>query len=88
MIVYSRGTTDDVPRSTGSAICLETSAGASCGWGTGRGGEGTSCVWGFGGEGDDATWIGDTGRGREDGAVLWRFGWVLVLLGPFLLVGA
>ena len=31
MIVCSGGTTDDVPRSAGSAIYLETSAGASCG---------------------------------------------------------
>jgi len=44
-MVYSGGTTDDVPRSAGSAICSETSAGVSCGWGTGRGGEGTSCIW-------------------------------------------
>jgi len=73
---------DDVP------ICSETSAGASCSWGTGRGGECTSCVLVSGGEGDEATWIGDTRRGGEDGVVFSRFGWVLVLLGPFLLVGA
>ena len=46
VIVCSRGTAGDVPRSTRSAICLDTPAGASCGWGTNRGGEGTSCVWG------------------------------------------
>ena len=76
---------DDVPRSVGSATCSETSAGASCCWGTCRGGEGTSCVWTSGEEGDDATWIGDAGWGGEDGAVFWRFGCDLVLLGPFLL---
>jgi len=42
-------------------------------------------VWVSGEEGDDSTWIGDTGRGGEDGAVLWHFGCDLVLLGPFLL---
>jgi len=88
MIVCSGRTADDVPRSAGSAIYSETSAGTSCGWDTGQGGEGTSGVWVSGGEGDDATWIGDIGRGGDDGAVFWRFGWVLVLLGPFLLVGA
>jgi len=88
VIVCSAVTVDDVPRSVGSAIYSETSAGTYCGWGTGRGGEGTSCVSVSDGEGDDATWIGDTGRGGEDGAVFWRFGWVLVLLGPFLLVVA
>jgi len=39
VIVCSRGTTDDVPRSARSTICSGTSAGASCGWGTGRGGD-------------------------------------------------
>ena len=34
MIVCSGGTIDDVPRSTGSAIYSDTSAGASCSWGT------------------------------------------------------
>ena len=51
-----------------------------------EGGEDTCCVCVSGEEGDDATWIGDTERGGEDGAVFWRFGWVLVLLGPFLLL--
>ena len=74
MIVCSGGTADDVPRSTGSAICLDTSAGASCGWGTNRGGEDTSCAWGSDWEGDDAMWIGDTGRGGKDGVFFWRFG--------------
>ena len=85
MIGCSRGMADDVPRSAGSATCLETFAGASCSWGTCWGGEGTSCVWVSGEEGDDSTWIGDTGRGGEVGAVLWRFGYDLVFLGPFLL---
>ena len=74
------GMADDVPR---SATCSETLASTSC-WGACRGGEGASCVWTSGEEGDDSTWIGETGRG-EDGAVLWRFGCDLVLLGPFLL---
>ena len=75
MIVCSGGTTDDVPRSTGSVICSDTSAGISC-------------VWGSDGGGEDVTGIGEAGRGGEDGAVLYRFGWVLVLFGPFLLGGA
>ena len=79
MIDCSRGMVDDVPRSAGSATCSETSAGASCCWGTCQGGEGTSCVWASGEEGDDSTWIGDAGRGGGDGAVLWRFGCDLVL---------
>ena len=85
MIDCSGGMADDVPRSAGSTTCSEISAGASCCWGTCRGGEGASCVWASGEKGDDATWIGDAGRGRGDGAVLWRFGCDLVLLGPFLL---
>jgi len=88
VIIYSRGTTDDVPRSTGSSICSDASAGASCGWGPDRGGEGTSCVRGTDWEGEDAIWIGDTRRGGEDGVVFSRFDWVLVLFGPFLLAGA
>ena len=43
-MVCSRGTADDMPRSAGSVISSETSAGASCGWGTGRGAEGASRV--------------------------------------------
>ena len=70
MLVCSGGTTDDVLRSAGSAICSDTSAGASCGSGAGRGGDGTCCVWAFGEEGDDSTWIGDAERGGGDGAVL------------------
>ena len=38
-IVCSGGATDDVPRSTESAICSDTSVGASCDWGTDRGGK-------------------------------------------------
>ena len=34
MIVCSGGTTDDGPRSIGSVICSDTSAGASCVWGS------------------------------------------------------
>ena len=60
-MVCSGGTADDVPKLAESAICSETSDGASCSWGSGRGGEGTSCVWISSGEGDDATWIGDSG---------------------------
>jgi len=75
VIVYSGGTTDDVPRLTGSVICSDTSAGISC-------------VWGSDGSGEDATRIGEAKLGGEDGAVLCRFGWVLVLFGPFLLGGA
>jgi len=44
VIDCSRGIADNVPRSVGSATCSETSVGASCCWGTCRGGEGTSCV--------------------------------------------
>ena len=71
-----------MPRSNGSMVCRGTSAGSACG------GKGTSCGWGTDRGGEGATWIGDTGRGGEDGAVFYRFGWVLVLFGPFLLDGA
>ena len=81
-IVCSGGTADDVPKSVGSVIWPDTSAGPACG------GEGTSCVWGSDWGGEGATWIGDAGRGGEDGAIFYRFGWVLVLFGPFLLCGA
>ena len=84
MIDCSGGVAHDVPGSAGSATCSETSAGVSC-WGACRGGEDTSCVWASGEKGDDSTWIGDAARGGDDGAVLWRFGCDLVLLGPFLL---
>lgn len=85
VLVCSRGKTDDMLRSAGSVVCSGASAGASCGWGAGRGGDGTCRVWIFGKEGDDSTWIGDARRGGGDGAVLWRFGCDLVLLEPFLL---
>jgi len=51
VVVCSGGTTDDVPRSVGSATCSEISAGASCCWGACRGGEGTPFVRAFGEEG-------------------------------------
>ena len=35
MLVCSGGTTDDMIKSAGSAVCLGTSAGAYCGWGAG-----------------------------------------------------
>ena len=81
-IVWSGGIADDVPRSTRSMVCLDTSAGSACG------GEGASCGWGTDRGGEGATWIGDAGWGGEDGAIFCRFGWVLVLFGPFLLGGA
>jgi len=75
VIACSGGTTDDVPRSTGSLVYSDTSASISC-------------VWGYDGGGGDVTGIREAGRGGEDSAVLCRFGWVLVLFGPFLLGGA
>ena len=85
VLVCSGGTTDVMFRSAGSAVCSSTSAGASCGWGADWEGDGSCCVWISGEEGDDSTWIGDNGRGGEDGTIFWRFGYDLVLLGPFLL---
>lgn len=81
-IVYSRGTTDNVPRSTRSVVWPHTSAGPACAGG------GTSCVWGSDWGGEGATWIRDAGWGGEDGVVFYRFGWDLVLFGLFLLGGA
>ena len=85
VLVCVGGTTDDMLRSAGSAVCSGTSTAASCGWGADRGGDGTCCVWISSDEGDDSTSIGDAGWGGGDGAILWRFGCDLVLLGPFLL---
>ena len=48
-IVCSGGTTDEVPRSTWSVVCLVTSVGSACG------GEGTSCGWGTDRGGEGAT---------------------------------
>ena len=81
-IVWSGGTTEDVPRLTGSVVCPGTSTGSA------GGGEGASCGWGTGRGGEGATWIGDAGWGGEDGVVFCRFGWVLVLFWPFLFGGA
>jgi len=75
VIVCSGEMTDDMPRSTGSVICSDTSAGIFC-------------VWGSDGRGEHVTRIREAGRGGEDGTVPCRFGWVLVLFGPFLLGGA
>ena len=88
VLVWSEETTDDMIGSTGSEVCSSTSADVSYGWGAscGWGGDGACCVWTSGEEGDDSTWIGDTGRGGEGGAVFWRFGCDLVLLGAFLLI--
>ena len=70
------GTTDDVPRSTGSVTCSDKSARFVCVWGVGWGGEeGAAWIWG-------ARW------GRGDGAVFCRFSWFLVVFGAFLLSGA
>ena len=44
VMICSEETADDVPRSAGSAICLETSVGVSCGWGAGWWGEVASLV--------------------------------------------
>ena len=85
VLACSEGTTDDMIGSTRSAVCSWTSVGASWGWGAGREGDVACCIWISGEEGDDSTWIGDTGWGGESGAVFWRFGCDLVLLGPFLL---
>ena len=85
VLVCSGGATNDTTRSARSTVCSGTSAGVSCGWGADWGGDGTCWVWISGEDGDNSTWIGDTGRGGGDGAVLWRLGCDLVLLGPFLL---
>ena len=97
VLVWIEETTDAMIEPTRLAVCSCTSANISSGWGSsswGSSGWGSSCGWGGDGtcwvwtsdkEGDDSTWIGDTGGGEEGGAIFWRFAWDLVLLGPFLL---